>query len=222
MKKSVATILLCLVNFFAFAQEEPTPLPPVDEKYMGVHPMVLVSNGSRIYASVMPTYEEPRNVQLIYDLDNTNLPLLNLVRDADLVTIVPSAFNLEHLIRGERLTINADVYMGHFQRGGMLTYKNIEILLDSQLYLRKLEELEQSHIRQKYESALLPNNQRLLVHQIQAAPSYDQIILLFDDVTCITEFVSKSAVPSANETYRKLGFCGSMKPLYYEYQDFEK
>ncbi|MEP7703221.1 hypothetical protein [Paraglaciecola sp. 25GB23A] len=222
MKKVLIGMFCYLFSLLALATEEPAPLPPVDPKYMGEHPMVLVGNGSYVYASLLSKFTGIHQLQLIYDIDNKNLPLLNLVRDADLVTIKPKPFNLEHLLRGEKLTIEADVYMGHFERGGLLTYKNVQIVFDKQLYLRKLDEPEKSHIRHKYDSVVLNNNQRLLVHQIQTAPSYAQIILLFDDINCLTEFASSSAVPQQNEIYRKLSFCGSMRPLYYEYQDFEE
>jgi hypothetical protein len=222
MNKVLIVVCCYFVSLLTIASEEPAPLPPVDPKYNGDHPMVLISNGPYVYAALLSKYEGIHNVQLIYEIDNRNLALLDLVRDADLVTIKPKPFNLEHLIRGENLTITADVYMGNVERGGLLTYQNVDIEFDKQLYLRKLEEPEKSHIRQKYDSVPLKNNQRLLVHQIQTAPSYAQIILLFDDVTCLTEFASSTAVPQANEIYKKLAFCGSMKPLYAEYQDFQK
>jgi hypothetical protein len=222
MKKSLFLVVIYLLSHVTFAAEEPTEPLPLDPKYEGEYPMVLVGNGSYMYASLLSSYKEPKNVQLIYEIDNKNLALMNLVRDADLVTILPKPFNLEHLLRAEHLKITADVYMGHFARGGILTYQGIELDLTKQLYLRMLDDPEKSHIRHKYDSVMLQNDQRLLVHQIQTPPSYDQIILLFDNVNCITEFAASSAVPKINEIYRKLAFCGSMHPLYIEYQDFQE
>lgn len=220
MKKRLTFAIVYFISQLTFAQDATVPVP-VDPKYMGEYPMVLISNGSTLYASLLSTYKVPRNVQLIYEVENRNFPLLSLVRDAELVTIVPKPFNLEHLLRGEKLKVTADVYMGHFERQGLLTYKNIDITLDKQLYLRMLDKPEQSNIIQKYDTAPLKNNQRLLVHQIQTSPSYAHIILLFDNISCLTAFTTTSAVPSANEIHRKLAFCGSIKPLYYDDQGFE-
>lgn len=216
----IITLVTC--RFLLAAEEEIQPAPPLDPKYMGQHGMVLVNNGSTIFASLLPSYREPNNMQLVYSVESKNVPLMHLVRDAELVTILPEPFNLQHLIRNEKLTIKGDVYMGHYDRGGMAVYKDFELNLDSQLYLRSLAEPDKSHIRQKYDTILLPNNHRLLIHQIQTAPSYDQLLFLFDDVNCITEFAAPTAVPSPSETYLKLGFCGSMKPLYYDAQSFQQ
>lgn len=222
MKSLVIFAFFYLAVQLSLAQDEAPPHTAPDHKFMGEHPMVLIGNGSNIYASLLPTYKEPHNFQLIYAVDNKNLPLQELINDADLVTVKPQPYNLEHLIRGEKLKIIVDVYMGHFSKGGQLTYQNMALELEQQLYVRKLEELDKSHIRHKYDSAALKNNQRLLIHQIQTAPSYDHIILLLDDVNCLTEFATATAVPKPNEVYRKLAFCGSIKPLYYEYQDFRQ
>ena len=230
MNKSIALIfvlftMLLSATFFSIAEtsaEEPAPPPPLDPKYMGIHGMVLVANMSSMYASHLPMYHEPHNVQLIYTIENKNLSLMRLVLDADLVTIKPKPFNLQHLMRGEKFTVVADVYLGHFERGGMPTFKDLPLNFEKQLYLRSLDDPEKSHIRHKYDTVDLPNNKRLLVHRIQTAPSYDQLILLFDNVSCMTEFATATAVPSESEIYHKLAFCGSMKPLYYETYDFRQ
>lgn len=217
-------VLICIIftflsNSLVLAADEPAP--PLDPKYMGSHGMVLINNGSNLYASLLPSYHEPTNMQLIYTIESKSVSLMHLVRDADLVTVKPQPFNLQHLMRDEKLTIKGDIYMGNFERDGMAVYKDFELNLDKQLYLRTLVELEQSNMRQKYDSVLLPNNLRILVHQIQGAPSYDNLMLLFDDVNCNTEFSTQDAVPKITEIYRKLAFCGSMKPLYYETQSFQ-
>ncbi len=93
--------------------------------------MALVTPTSSIYASNMALYNKPHNVQLIYKIDTQSIPLIQLLRDNDLVTIKPNIFNLKRLMRGEKMTINADVYMGHFELDGMLVYKNL--LLDKSM-----------------------------------------------------------------------------------------
>ena len=221
MFKYLAIIMLSLLfPASAFAAKEEAP--PLDPAYEGEHGMVLVGNGANLYVSHLASYRAPSNVQLIYSVDSKSLPLINLVRDAEVVTLKPKSFNLQRLIRGEALDIVADVYMGHYQRGGLLTFKDMSISLETQLYLRVLDQMEKSHIRHKYDSIELANNQRLLVHQIQTAPSYDQLLMLFDNVSCVTEFATQSAVPSPNEIYRKLAFCGSIKPLYYDSENFQQ
>ena len=213
--------LYCFTTLLS-AEEKAAEVQPLDPKYMGTHGMVLVTHASSLYASVLPQYKPGQNVQLIYRVDSKYIPLLHLVNDADLVTVKPKPFNLQSLIRGEKLSLKADVYIGHFARGGSLTLPNIDLVMDTQLYLRMLGEPQPSSSTQVYDSVELNNNRRLLVHQIQSAPSYDHLLLLLDDVSCITTFRASSAVPSQNEIYQKLAFCGSIKPLYYETDEFQK
>ena len=91
MKKVLFGILF-LLSQVSFAEDETKKLPPLDPAYMGVHGMVLVTQGSSIFASHLPFYKKPRNVQLLYKLDNNDLAILQTVRDSQLITIKPKAF----------------------------------------------------------------------------------------------------------------------------------
>lgn len=204
----------------ALAEEEPKQLPPLDPKYMGVHGMKLFNKGSSVYASHMLSLEVPKNVQILYKLDINELSLLQLVKDADLVTVKPEAFNLQRLMRGEKVEVKANVYMGHYKKDGMLTYPDITIIFDKQLFVKVIDKPEESNKRQKYDIVTLPNRERILIHQIQQAPSYEHLIYLSDNINCITNFTASSAVPKENEIHYKLTYCGAMKPLYYNAEEF--
>ncbi|NQZ81860.1 MAG: hypothetical protein HRT52_12675 [Colwellia sp.] len=221
MNKIILLITLLLFSTVGLAKEEVKELPPLDPKYMGHHNLVLFNKGSAIYASHLVSYAEPNNVQILYKLNVQDIALIQLVRDADLVTIKPEVFNLQRMMRGEKFEIKADIYLGHFKRGGMLTYKDMTITFHKKLYHRVMENLEQSNTRQKYDVVQLPRKERILVHKIQFPPSYAQIIYLADDVSCITNFTSSKAVPTPQEVYYKLTYCGAMKPMYYETEDFK-
>ncbi|WP_340677878.1 hypothetical protein [Paraglaciecola sp.] len=222
MSKVLLFTYCILFSCILSADEDAAPVEPLDPQYMGTHAMVLVSHASTLYASLMTQYKAPHNVQLIYKVDSKYVPLIHMVADADLVTIKPKPFNLQHLLRAEKLTLKVDVYLGHYLRGGIAIMEDIDLILDKQLYLRMLETPAPSSIRQNYDTVTLTNNLRILVHQIQSAPSYDQLILLLDNVSCMTNFTMTNAVPNPNEIYLKLAYCGSIKPLYYESQDFQK
>lgn len=221
MNKFRSFIAILLLSFNVMAQDEEAAKPePLDPAYMGVHGMVVVNNGSRLFASHLPLYHKPHNAQIIYKLDSKSPALTYLVRDADLVTIKPERFNLQHLIRGEELSVKVDVYMGHFERGGMLTYEDVEVTFSKQVYLRMLTDIENASIKQTYDSVPLRGNARLLIHQIQSSPSFDHIVLFYENLNCVTEFNTSSSVPAQNELISRLSICGSMKPLYFETQDF--
>jgi len=215
----IFSVNLVLFTHTAYA-EEPAKLPPLDPKYMGVHGMKLFSKGSSVYASHMLTLKAPSNVQILYKLDVRELSLLQLIKHADLVTIKPAAFNLQRLMRGEEITVKAEVYMGDYRKEGLLTYSDVSIVFDKKLFAKVIDKPEKSNNKQKYHVIQMPNNERILIHQIQQPPSYEHIIYLSDNVNCVTNFTASSAVPKENEIHYKLTYCGSMKPLYYNATDF--
>lgn len=209
-------MLLCVLGFSAWAEEEAPP-PPLDPDYMGSHTMVLMSGGSNLFAANIPLYSKPSNIQLVYKLSNKDQALFLLVKDADLVTIKTKPFNIERLMRGQEVTVKADVYMGHIDKGGFLTFPDMELVFYKKMYLRELKKdnLDRSNPIQKYDSVKLTNGKRIMVHQIQTPPSYNHLVLLYQDVNCVTEFSTSSAVPRESEVLNRLSICGSMKPLFY-------
>ncbi len=220
MKFKVLTIILLLTSQLTYAEKK-EQLRPLDPAYMGTHGMVLVSQSSTIYAAHLPTYQKPHDVQLLYKLETKDLALLQTVRDGQLTTIKPQPFNLDQLMRGDKMTIIADVYSGHFERDGMLVYKDMPLNFTKQLYVRKFDDIKPSSSRQEYDVINLKKNYKIYVHRIQQAPSYAQLMHIDVEAGCLTRFNTSSAVPKETETQFKFINCGSMKPLYFETEDFK-
>ncbi len=223
MIKHILLFTIFILSFSAFSEEEGEPKlpPPLNPKYMGIHGMKLLNKGSSVFASYMLKLKEPYNVQILYKLSISNIALLRLVKDAELVTIKTEEFNLERLIRGDEVEINADVYMGHYKKDGMKTYSDLKITFKKQLFAKVIDKPEKSNKRQKYHVVSLPNDERILIHKMQTPPTYEHLIYLSDDVNCITDFTSSTAVPKQNEIHYKLTYCGALKPLYYNSEDFK-
>jgi hypothetical protein len=220
MKKVLFGILF-LLSQVSFAEDKVKELPPLDPAYMGVHGMVLVTQGSSIYASHLPLYKKPHNVQLLYKLDNNNLSILQTVRGGELITIKPKPFNLQRLMRGETMVIQADLYAGHFERGGMLVYENISLSFDKQLYVRTFDDIKPSSTKQEYDVVSLRENYRIYIHRIQEAPSFDHILGVDLQAGCLGRFNTSSPVPKETELQYKFLNCGTIKPLYFETEDFK-
>ncbi|WP_286233100.1 hypothetical protein [Thalassotalea sediminis] len=215
-------VFLIFLSFISrLNASEEKALPPLDPAYVDTHGMVLVSQGSRVFASNLALYEKPHDVQLLYKLETKAVPFLNLIRDADLVTIKTKPFNLQRLIRGEKMTVLADVYLGHFERDGMIVYQDYPIVFDKKLYARKLTDLKAPTKWQEYDVVTLNKAERIYIHKIQQAPSFAH--LMFVDLTgaCLHKFKTSELVPSENELTYKFINCGTMKPLYYEHNTFQ-
>lgn len=214
-------IILISASFQVLAYEEKDQ-PPLDPAYVGIHGMVLVAHASRIYASHLPLYHKPHDVQLVYKIESKEIPFLNLVRDADLVTIKPREFNLQRLIRGEKMTIVADVYRGHFERESELIFKDKAIVFEKQLYVRELKDLAKPSLWQEYDVINVGKTERIYIHKIAQPPSFDHLLLVDLEGACLQKFKTSVMVPKENELHYKFLNCGTMKPLYYETEDFKK
>mgnify|MGYP003385860765 FL=1 len=221
MKKIILATFLFIVNSSSFAYEEAKELPPLDASFMGEHNMVLVSQSSTIYASVMTTYNRPSNVQLLYKIENKSLALLQTVRDGRLTTIKAKPFNLQRLMRGEKMEIIVDLYSGHFARDGMLVYENIPLTFAKLVYVRELDDIKDSSNQQEYDVIDLKKSYKIYIHKIQRAPSFAHMLHIDLEAGCLTRFRTSSPVPKENELLYKFLNCGTMKPLYYENEDFD-
>ena len=176
MKKIILATFLFIVNSSSFAYEEAKELPPLDGSFMGEHNMVLVSQSSTIYASVMTTYNRPSNVQLLYKIQNKSIAILQSVRDGRLTTIKTKPFNLQRLMRGEKMEIMVDLYSGHFARDGMLVYENIPLTFAKLIYVRELDDIKESSNQQEYDVVDLKKNYKIYIHKIQKAPSFAHML----------------------------------------------
>lgn len=218
--KYLLSALSLLMAVAVSAEEEKKEQKPLDPTYQGVHPMVLVNKGSNIYAINMSGYKTPHDVQVVYQIKNPDVAFLNLVKDAELVTIKPKPFNIQRLVRGEEITVTADVYMGHFKRGGDLFYSNRTIEFTDKLYAREFKKLEPSSQWQEYDYIEINSHERIYVHKIQQAPSFNHLIHVDMTGACMSKIRTSKRVPSEAELTHKFVYCGTLKPLYFEAEDF--
>jgi len=221
MKNFLIAISLILLSFSTIAEEEQKALPPLDPAYVGAHPMVLMSHSSTIYAYPFPSYSKPRDAQILYKLEVKNVALVQLVRDNALVTVVPEEFNLQRLMRGEKLSLKADIYMGHYKEGGMKVYEGMTLNLAKQLYYRDLKGIVPSGRMQTYDVVPLNKSNKIYIHKLQQAPSFDHILHIDEVSSCAKLFPTSSAVPKESELQYKFINCGTMKPLYFNTQGIQ-
>ena len=222
MKALIISLFFIMFSSYSVAESTPEELPPLDPAYVGVHGMVLMNKASTIFAYHLPLYHKPHDVQLLYKLDVKNVALVHLVRDNDMVTIKPKPFNLQRLMRGEKIALEADIYIGHFERDGMLVYENMTLNFAKQLYMRKLDDISPSSNNQEYDVVSYRKNNKIYIHRIQQAPSFDHLIHIDVNAGCLPKFNTSSAVPKRTELQYKFLNCGTMKPFYFETEDFKK
>ena len=214
-------MLLFGLTTAAYCEEEVKELPPINPAYNAEHAMALVNQGSRIFAVSLPTYKQPHDVQIVYKIDNPDVAFLNVVRGADLITIKPKPFNIQRLMRGEEITITADVYNGDYRRDGTLVYEDRTIEMSKLLYARELDDLAESSQWQEYDLITLKENERIYIHKISQAPSFNHLIFVDLANACLQKFRTSKRVPKANELTYKFINCGTLKPLYFDSEDLQ-
>lgn len=210
-----------LLTQTSFAEDKVKELPPLNPIYMGEQQMVLITHGSNIYASHLSSYKTPNNFQLLYKIENKNVAILQTVKNNQLITIKSKPFNIQRLMRGEKVTVEVDLYTGHFDRDGMVVYEGISLTFDKQLYFRSFDEIKPSNKRQDYDVVSLKGGYRFYIHQIQKAPSFSHILGVDLQSSCLGSFSTSSPVPEETELQFKFINCGTIKPLYFETDDFK-
>ena len=88
-------------------------------------------------------------------------------------------------------------------------------------YVRELDDIKESSNQQEYDVVDLKKNYKIYIHKIQRAPSFAHMLHIDLEAGCLTRFRTSSPVPKENELLYKFLNCGTMKPLYYENEDFD-
>ena len=137
--------------------------------------MVMAQVDGRIIASHLPLHNSIHAHQVIVELDvpsNTQTQIHSLLASDSLVTLQPERFSLNQFRKGNLKKFNANVFDGHFERGGArkidnLTFNVVRILLDKHI-----------HDGPNNQFILLPVTSKagVLVHAIGELPSFDQIL----------------------------------------------
>lgn len=149
----------------------------------GTHGMVLFGGSGGLLASHLPMFHAPHDFQVLLAVRFAEQALDTALRSAlqqslDLWTIVPEKFELARLAaKGpDRLTtLIADVFEGHFERGGQLRRKAQQLeVVDVKRFVQldpKGAKLTQAHY-----VALGAAPRWFLVKTITARPDFDHIV----------------------------------------------
>lgn len=142
-----------------------------------VHGMLMVGT-ERIYLSHLPMFHSPHDYQAIFEVQIDNRAhaeyLESLSHSTEKVyTLVPEVFVLPEMVRNPR-SFSADIFKGHFERGGSIVVENVRFEITKVLYFRKFKP---GDVHPPHAIYLLFGNQeeQFLAHLITAAPDFDQI-----------------------------------------------
>ncbi|NRQ43443.1 hypothetical protein HRH59_12885 [Rheinheimera sp. YQF-2] len=212
MKKLLWILLLCLPSLQA-AQT------PHQHDYTGSHGMVLFAANDSLLVSHLPLYRPPHDYQLVYEVTlpaDIQHAVLAALQQNKLLTLLPADFDLRRLINASVFTVNADIYRGHFERGGERWLSGIAVTFSRQLYQRRLPDVNKLADNGSY-AAFSHHGQMFLLHQIGAAPGYDHILKV-SALPPVLQF-SQSTPEQIPGLIQQQGI--KVQQLYLETQDFQ-
>jgi hypothetical protein len=199
--------------------------------------MVMVTDGTQLYASHLPLYVKPHDFQLVYVVESKFKEQLieRLTRkdqgnerlyQQNMVTLLPAKFDLNKLINGQSFEIETQFFKGHFERGGDKWFKDNKLKFVRQAYKRPLAGLKKTANSDASNWHLLnakSSERQLFIYPIQTAPSFDAIVLAkgCSDAKSVlaTHFTQ---VPELEELKNAVSPCKSSQILYFETRDFMK
>jgi hypothetical protein len=200
-----------------------------------VHGM-LIFGTEKIYASHLPLFHAPHNYQIILELELDKTAKQKFIKDQQLhpefttYTIEPERFILPDKVNSKG-SFKANLYRGHFERGGVKIADGISIKIVAVIYFKKFDTAD---VRQTDAAYLLfgNNKEQFAVHQISNKPDFEQIIQVKADLqkskleTVIFSVTNNPLGVSSNNILVKMNGKQTdvtlLKQLYLEFDDLKE
>ena len=142
------------------------------------HGMFLTGT-TKIYLSHLPMFHSPHDYQVLLEVEldpkAKEIYLQNKAPSKETVyTISPQVFVLPQMVQHPQ-TFKAQLFKGHFERGGKLISDAATIVIKKVLYFKKFEPGIQKPLIAQY---ILFGNEKeqFMAHVIMAKPDFDQIV----------------------------------------------
>jgi hypothetical protein len=199
-----------------------------------VHGM-LIFGTDNVYASHLPMFRSPHDYQIIIELTMDNSAKKKFVADQaknpqyTTYTIEPERFVLPDII-AKLGSFKANLYRGHFERGGQKIAENITVTIKKVVYFKKFDATET-----KKDSAVFlvfgSTKEQFAVHKISNKPDFEQILQVKTGLTNAMETTvfSPKNTPigiSGNTIQVKMGSKEMdivlLKQLYLEFDDLKE
>ena len=148
---------------------------------MGSHGMALFGDRDGLYASHLPMFHAPHDYQVVLQVRAADPGLDRALRarmqgTTALWTIDPERFLLSRLAPDSTSPLkgfSADVFSGHFERGGQRAYAKTAFVVEKVVYFQRLDPATRSRGEARY----LPVG-NYLFKQLDSRPDFDHIVKL--------------------------------------------
>jgi hypothetical protein len=149
---------------------------PAEAQRMGTHGMVLFGSGKQLFASHIPMFHRPHDVQLLLSVSLAH-PELPSGRDFSegTYTLEPERFDLDALAQGRLKQFRATVYQGNFEAGGTPLHKDVTVRVRAVEQMQLLT-AQAPELPEPRHWVVGSGKEAWLVHVISRAPDFDQVV----------------------------------------------
>jgi hypothetical protein len=233
MKKYYYLLAFCFcINTFALAQHNHGA---ISTDKPSVHGM-LIFGTDKIYASHLAMFHAPHNYQIIIEVVLDKATKRKFLADQKAhpefttYTIEPEKFVLPDMI-SKQGSFKANLYRGHFERGGVKIADSILVKIVAIVYFRNLD-LTESKLSTSNFIVFGGSKEQFMVHQISHQPDFEQIL----QVKVILE-KNKTEIVNCGTSNHPIGISGNtitvkinnkdsditlLKQLYLEFDDLKE
>jgi hypothetical protein len=133
------------------------------------------------YVSHLPMFHAPHDWQAVFKV-SLQAPKASVALEkyaaakgagATFFTLVPEPMDLAQVIEGGAVSFHADLYLGHFEKGGQML-GGVQVTVEKVIYARKLDPQAAPDAQEKYLVFGEPRNY-FAAHLIGAKPSFDMV-----------------------------------------------
>ncbi len=184
MKRFLSTLLLALglaaMSTSAMAAAPATTVA-AGPTY-GTHGMALFGGKDGLYASHLPMFHAPHDVQVVLQIRLSDPAQDRALRErlhgkTALWTISPEKFEIDRLAPGAANPLTqfrADLVLGHFEQGGKPQLVGVTAMVDKVLVDRQLS----PSLRQAETQRYLRIGRHFLLKEVDSRPDFDHIVLV--------------------------------------------
>lgn len=187
---------LCLSTFtvdLAYSQTNVAPSSAKSASHWGLHGMLVFGDKDSLYASHLPMFHAPHDRQLIFRFHLGDAKLdaqlrAQFEKSASLWTLEPEEFDIDRLqiqAPNPLKQFEAQLFSGHFERGGQPRWPKQTIIVDEILVFQDLsgtnvvQDANQgsTHSTSKY-YVIGAGTQRYLMKHIDRRPDFDTLVTI--------------------------------------------
>jgi hypothetical protein len=185
--KLLALVLFTYCTFSIQAQTQ-NPASAIETaapktSHWGLHGMLVFGDEKYLYASHLPMFHAPHDRQVIFRFHISDVKIdgamkKHFAKAQDLWTLEPQEFDLNRLQTQSAQALkqfNAQLYEGHFERGGKQRFASQTIIIDEVLVFNPLVEKEQRLSESVY-YLIGQGNTQYLMKKIDRRPDFDVLM----------------------------------------------